>query len=75
MLLCLGWIDIAGSFYLVILVVFLTPTANNVMVMVELGGGGSREAIARTIAWQYAAAPIILSLTMTVAVGLADGWS
>ena len=46
-----------------------------VMVMVELGGGGSREAIARTIAWQYAAAPIILSLTMTLAVGLADQWS
>lgn len=67
--------DINGSFYLVVLIVFLTPTANNVMVMVELGGGGSREAIARTIAWQYAAAPIILSLTMTLAVGLADQWS
>ena len=67
---------IDGSFYLVVLIVFLTPTANNVMVMVELGGdGGSREAIARTIAWQYAASPIILSLTMTVAVGLADNWS
>jgi threonine/homoserine/homoserine lactone efflux protein len=71
----LGGLEINGSFYLVILIVFLTPTANNVMVMVELSGSGAREAIARTIAWQYAVAPIILSVTMTVAVGIADKWS
>ena len=57
------------------LIVFLTPTANNVMVMVELSGSGSKEAIARVIAWQYAVAPVILSLTMTIAVGMADQWS
>mmetsp|Transcript_15998 Transcript_15998/g.39184 ORF Transcript_15998/g.39184 Transcript_15998/m.39184 type:complete len:551 (+) Transcript_15998:34-1686(+) len=66
--------DIAGSFYLVAMIVFLTPTANNVMVMVELSGSGSKQGLARIIAWQYAAAPILLSLTMTIAVGLADKW-
>ena len=45
------------------------------MVMVELSGSGSKEAIARVIAWQYAVAPVILSLTMTIAVGMADQWS
>jgi hypothetical protein len=58
-----------------LIAVFLTPTANNVMVMVELSGSGAREAIARTIAWQYAVAPIILSVTMTVAVGITNKWS
>ena len=86
--------DIGGSFYLVIMIVFLTPTANNVMVMVELsgnnnsghtnhgstgsgqgGGGGCKEAMARIIAWQYAVSPLILSLTMTVAVCIAVQWS
>eukprot|EP00980_Cylindrotheca_fusiformis_P000935 scaffold248_cov111-Cylindrotheca_fusiformis.AAC.12 len=67
--------EIAGSFYLVVMIVFLTPTANNVMVMVELSGSGSKQGLARIIAWQYAAAPILLSLTMTIAVGMADRWS
>jgi len=67
--------DIDGSFYLVLMIVFLTPTANNVMVMVELSGSGAKEGIASVIALQYAVAPLILSLTMTIAVGVADGWS
>lgn len=67
--------DIAGSFYLVAMIVFLTPTANNVMVMVELSGSGSKAGLARIIAWQYAVAPVLLSLTMTIAVGFADKWS
>lgn len=50
---------------------FLTPTANNVMVMVELSGG-NREGIARVIAWQYAAAPLMLSLTVSLAVAVAN---
>jgi len=50
---------------------FLTPTANNVMVMVELSGG-NREGIARVIAWQYLAAPLVLSLTVSLAVGVAN---
>lgn len=67
--------DIAGGVYLVAMIVFLTPTANNIMVMVELSGSGSKEAMARTIAWQYALAPIVLSGTMTMAVATAVRWS
>ena len=50
---------------------FLTPTANNVMVMVELSGG-NREGIARVIFWQYLAAPLVLSLSVTAAVSVAN---
>lgn len=67
-------VDIDASFYLVIIIPFITPTANNVMVMVELSGG-AKEGIARVIAWQYAASPILLSLSMTIAVGVASEWS
>ncbi|KAG7340206.1 membrane transport protein [Nitzschia inconspicua] len=63
--------EIAGSFYLVMLVVFLCPTANNVMVMVELSGNGSKEGMARIISYQYMVAPVILSLTVTVSVLMA----
>jgi len=66
--------DIDASFYLVAMIVFITPTANNVMVMVELSGSGSKEGIARVIAWQYAAAPVLLSLSMTAVVGVASQW-
>jgi hypothetical protein len=57
------------------MIVFLTPTANNVMVMVELSGSNAKEGIASVIALQYATAPIILSLTMSVAIGVASRWS
>jgi hypothetical protein len=67
--------DIEGAFYLVLMIVFLTPTANNVMVMVELSGSGAKEGMARVIALQYLCAPIILSITMTIAIGVASGWS
>jgi predicted permease len=72
--------EIAGSFYLVMLIVFLCPTANNVMVMVELssgggGGGGSKEGMARIIAYQYMVAPLVLSLTVTVSVLMATTMS
>lgn len=66
--------DIDASFYLVLMIVFITPTANNVMVMVELSGG-AKEGIARVIAWQYAVSPLILSLTMATVVGVASQWS
>ena len=69
--------EIAGGLYLVLLIVFLCPTANNVMVMVELssggsGGGGSKEGMARIIAYQYAVAPIVLSGTVTGSVLMAS---
>lgn len=72
--------DYVGGFYLVLLIVFLCPTANNVMVMVELASGGSggaaaatspKEGMARIIAYQYAVAPIVLSGTVTGAVLMA----
>lgn len=67
--------EIDGSFYIVMIIVFLCPTANNVMVMVELSGSDAKEGIARVIAMQYAVAPLILSLTITIAIGVADSWS
>lgn len=68
---------IDGSFYLVLMIVFLCPTANNVMVMVELSGlnDGAKESIATVIGLQYAVAPVILSFTMSIAIGLASHWS
>jgi predicted permease len=67
--------DIDGAFYLVLMIVFLTPTANNVIIMVELSGSAAKEGMARVIALQYLVAPLILSLTMTIAIGVASGWS
>ena len=67
--------DIDASFYLVLMIVFLTPTANNVIVMVELSGSDAKEGIARVIALQYLVAPILLSLTMTIAIGVASDWT
>ncbi|CAB9512097.1 expressed unknown protein [Seminavis robusta] len=66
--------DIDGSFYLVLMIVFITPTANNVMVMVELSGSNTKEGIAQVIALQYACAPLMLSLTMSLVVGIASSW-
>jgi len=66
-------LDISASFYLVAMVVFLTPTANNVMVMVELTGGTSaKEGMAKLIGLQYLCAPIFLSLTVSIAVTVAS---
>lgn len=67
--------EIEGAFYLVLMIVFLTPTANNVMVMVELSGSAAKEGMANVIALQYLVAPIILSYTMTIAIGIANGWT
>ena len=67
-------LEIDGSFYLVLMIVFITPTANNVMVMVELSGSDTKEGIAQVIALQYACAPIMLSLTMSLVVGIASSW-
>lgn len=52
--------EIDATCYLVMMIVFITPTANNVMVMVELSGSGSKEGMARLIGYQYATAPVIL---------------
>ena len=64
--------EIDATCYLVMMIVFITPTANNVMVMVELSGSSSKEGMARLIGWQYAASPVILSLVLSVVVSLAS---
>jgi len=66
--------DIDGAFYLVTMIVFITPTANNIMIMVELSGSGSQEGMARLVAWQYAVAPILLSISVAFAVSVASRW-
>ena len=63
-----------GSALLVMMMVFLTPTSNTVMVMVDLADG-LKEEIARIIAWEYAFAPVILSCTVAIAVSTASGAS
>jgi hypothetical protein len=42
------------------MIVFITPTANNVMVMVELSGSSSKEGMARLIGYQYLVSPVVL---------------
>jgi len=54
-------------FYIAALAVSATPSANNLMVMVELSGG-NRAAMSTAIFTQYAAAPLILPLTLTLAI-------
>jgi len=56
------------------MVVFITPTANNVMVMVELAGLPGKEQLAQVIGYQYAAAPILLSFSLTAVVAVASTW-
>lgn len=63
---------IDATCYLIMMIVFITPTANNVMVMVELSGSSSKEGMARVIGYQYLVSPIILSLVLTVVVSLAN---
>jgi hypothetical protein len=66
--------EIDDSVYLVIMTVFITPTANNIMIMVELSGSASKEGMATLIGWQYMVAPIILSMNVAIAVSIASQW-
>lgn len=54
------------------MIVFITPTANNVMVMVELSGSSSKEGMARLIGYQYLVSPLVLSLVLSKVVSLAS---
>jgi len=64
--------SIDATCYLIMMIVFITPTANNVMVMVELSGSSSKEGIARVIGYQYLVSPVILSIVLAVVVSLAN---
>lgn len=66
--------DIDAPFYLVLMIVTITPTANNVMVMMEISGSGSKEGMARIIAWQYAVAPVVLSISVMIVVSVVCLW-
>lgn len=75
-------LEINASFYLVAMIVFITPTANDVMVMVELSDDGKngqswslKEGIARVFGWQYITAPVLLSVSVTAVVSVASQWS
>jgi len=63
--------EIDSTCYLVMMIVFITPTANNVMVMVELSGSSSKEGIARLIGWQYIVSPLVLSIVLSAVVSTA----
>ncbi|CAB9525261.1 expressed unknown protein [Seminavis robusta] len=64
--------DIQFQFYLVLAMNFITPTANVVMVIAELGSGpDSKNVMASLIGWQYVAAPFLLSLTVMLVVWVA----
>lgn len=54
-----------GSDWLVVLIVSCTPTANKIMVMVELSGE-SKAGMSAAIFLQYALAPILLTLALFV---------
>lgn len=61
--------EIQFQFYLVLLMNFVTPTANVVMVIAELGSGPhSKNVMASLIGWQYVVAPVLLSLTVMMIV-------
>jgi predicted permease len=64
--------EIAATCYLVMMIVFITPTANNVMVMVELSGSSSKEGMARMIGYMFLISPVVLSIVLTLLVRLAS---
>lgn len=57
------------------LIVFVTPTANNIILLIELAGLPGKEGMAKAILYQYAAAPILLSFSLTAVVDVASRWS
>jgi predicted permease len=59
-----------ASFYLVLMIVFITPTANSVLIMVELADG-MREGIATILAWQYLLSPVILTCSIAAVLHVA----
>jgi hypothetical protein len=57
------------------MIVFITPTGNNIILLIELAGLPGKEGMAKAILYQYAAAPILLSFSLTAVVGAASRWS
>ena len=63
----------SASFYLVVMMVTCTPTANTCMVMAELAGE-NKEAMGAAIFYQYLFAPVLLTASVTAFVALAAEW-
>eukprot|EP00421_Protoceratium_reticulatum_P066039 CAMPEP_0168420112 /NCGR_PEP_ID=MMETSP0228-20121227/32608_1 /TAXON_ID=133427 /ORGANISM="Protoceratium reticulatum, Strain CCCM 535 (=CCMP 1889)" /LENGTH=482 /DNA_ID=CAMNT_0008433999 /DNA_START=14 /DNA_END=1462 /DNA_ORIENTATION=+ len=59
------------SFYLVIMLVAATPTANNLIVMAELAGE-NKEGLATCIFYQYMACPVLLTFWLAIYVSVAQ---
>ena len=59
------------SFYLVVMIVTCTPTANSLLVMAELAGQ-NRAALAACIFTQYAIAPLLLTCSVSIFVAIAS---
>ena len=71
------FIEMSQSLYLVMMMVFITPTANNIIVMVELHNGdttGSKEVLSLLIGWQYVLAPLFLCVNVALLVKIVHGW-
>lgn len=54
-------------FYLAAVAVTATPTANNLLLMVELAGG-NKKAMSTSIFSQYLAAPVVLTFSLTISI-------
>ena len=67
--------DVANSFYLVILIVFMTPTTNATCMMIESSGLKCQEGVSRVISLQCLVAPLILPFSVMATVYLADSYS
>ena len=64
--------SVASSMYLVMMLMFVTPTANNTIILVELSDGEkAKKDMATLIAFQYLAAPVLLSLSVAAALQIA----
>ncbi|KAK3288415.1 hypothetical protein CYMTET_4108 [Cymbomonas tetramitiformis] len=61
--------NIDASVYLVVLIVTCTPTANNVLVMADVAGQ-NKQALAACIFTQYMAAPLLLTVWLSIFVAL-----
>ena len=65
----LGWVSLRDPcdevFYLAVVAVTATPTANNLLLMTELAGG-NKAAMSTCIFLQYLVAPLVLTITLTV---------
>ena len=62
-----------ASFYLVVMIVTATPTANSIAVMAEFGGQ-DKDALASCIFTQYLFAPVLLAASITIFVNMVQDY-